>query len=292
MADPATVELLHPGDHVCWTFDDDERWLTAATELVREGLAAGQKVLCFTDGRSADELTAALNGRGAPAAAAAGSGQLLVRSATTTYHAQGRPWAAAMTEAWGREVDLARAEGWPGVRILADMTWAARRAIGADRLAWHEAQLNRIFADGYATAVCFYDRRLFIGTELSQITIAHPATTGGGASPDEGWKPLLRFRHTTEPAGLRLSGQADASNRGALTAVLTGLVDDVPGRPLMTVDVSELTFADGATAHLLVRTARAAPPVLRLSGCSPGLARLINLVTDQVLPAGLVVEPA
>lgn len=291
MTDPATAERLRPGDHVCWTFDDDQRWLASAAILVRDGLTSGQKVLFFTDVLSTGGLTAALAEHRVPASAAAVTGQLRVKHATESYRTGKRPWAASMAEVWTHEVDLARREGWPGVRMIGDMTWAARRAVGADRIAWYEARINRIFADGYATAVCFYDRRLFTNRELNRITAAHPATMGGGVARDAPWRPLLRFRRTTDPDGLRLSGQADASNRGALSAMLTGLVEDGADHPPVIVDVSELTFADGAAAHLLVRTAHVAPSGLRLAGCSPGLARLLDLVADHVLPTGLVVEP-
>jgi hypothetical protein len=54
------------------------------------------------------------------------------------------------------------------------------------------------------------------------VAAAYPGTAGLGAGG--GWVPLLRIVRTTDPPGLRLSGEVDASNRHAPAAVLAGPV--------------------------------------------------------------------
>jgi anti-anti-sigma regulatory factor len=64
-----------------------------------------------------------------------------------------------------------------------------------------------------------------------------------------------------------------------LASVLTTLIDQPADRdrPLV-IDIGELRFADGAAASLMVRAAAASPTGMRIIGCSPALARLLDLV--------------
>lgn len=93
------------------------------------------------------------------------------------------------------------------------------------------------------------------------------------------------FDDDTDPPGLRIVGEADLATRDALVAVVAGLTEDaaVEDRPI-TVDVSELSFADGAAAQALVRAARSAPAGVRVVGALTTLARLISLVGGDDVP--------
>lgn len=138
--------------------------------------------------------------------------------------------------------------------------------------------------------ICLYDQRRVAAEELDRIAMAHLGSTLDQANGDQ-W-PQLRLLHTADPLGLRIIGQADLATRDALAAVVAGLtkdlpVDDVP----VTVDVSELGFADGAIARALVRAARTAPSGMRIVGASATLARLIHLAGGDDVP-GLTLQAA
>jgi anti-anti-sigma regulatory factor len=180
------------------------------------------------------------------------------------------------------EIAASRAEGVFGIRVVGDMSWASRRVPGADRLAWYEAQVNHIFTEGAVAGVCAYDRRRFDPLQLRRLSGAHP----GAASTLLAYEPesSLRARRTRAPYGLRLRGEADLSNRDALRALLEHLFDD---QPEATVDVSGLTFADVAAARKLVEAA--AGGTVRMTGCSPGLVRLLELQGAAAVP-GLTLE--
>jgi anti-anti-sigma factor len=137
-------------------------------------------------------------------------------------------------------------------------------------------------------AVCQYDRRLFPDAELRQVASAHAAAALAGATAD--WRPALRIRRTHEPQGLALSGEADISNRQALGAVLGALLDDVPDphQPIV-IDLAGLTFADSATAGLLVRAALVSKAGMRLVGCTPTVGRLLGILGAEHVP-GLTIE--
>jgi anti-anti-sigma regulatory factor len=179
-------------------------------------------------------------------------------------------------------------DGYAGLRAVGDMSWVLAGPPGVERLVWYETEINRTFLDGLAVAVCLYDRRRFDPGLLRALAAAHPCTNP--ARVDDGWRPPLRMRRG--PAGLRLHGAADATNRHALAAALDTVVDgagnaDGPIR----VDVSELTFVDAAGACLLARAAAAAPAGLTLVGCSGPIRRALSLVGARGTP-GLTLTSA
>jgi anti-anti-sigma regulatory factor len=285
--DSGLLGRLIPGDHVCWLVDDQDIRADGTAVYVRAGLVREHKVVYHGD--DPDGVIAGLEARGVHTDAAISSGQLQVSTAESTYLSSGVFDPEATIRGWRRESALARKQGYRGLRALGDMSWASRAVPGADRLPWYEAQVNRIFADGYAMGICLYDRRLFAPAALQGFTASHP----GLISPETGagQMPLLHVVRTTAPPGLRLDGEADLSNRRALRAVIDHLLDDLgaTGRAL-TIDVSELRFADGETARTMVRAASRSRG-LRIVGCSGSMARLLAFHGADTTP-GLTVETA
>jgi hypothetical protein len=268
--DTALLGRLVPGDHVCWLVEDEEARADGTAAFVRAGLASHHKILYCGD--DPDRVVAALEARGVHTGPAMASGQLRVTTAEAAYLAGGVFDAEATLEIWRRQAAQARAEGYLAMRGFGDMSWAGRPVPGADRLPWYEAEINRVFSDGFVLGVCLYDKSLFDPPYLGDLVSAHPGLLSAGAGP----APLLHAARTTGPLGLRLVGEADLSNRRALHAVVQHLVEDatVAGEPV-TIDVSELRFADGPAARTLLGAAGSAGG-LRLVGCSPALIRVLT----------------
>ncbi|GAA4606125.1 hypothetical protein BJY16_005668 [Actinoplanes octamycinicus] len=279
-------DRLRPGDHVCLIGDDDVLQARGIAQYIRAGLRERQRVVFYGDrtGLLDQELAAA----GVDTGDACGSGQLQIISPGESYLASGRFDPDATIAAWRTEEAITRAAGFDGLRVGGDMGWAARPVPGADLLGHYEAQVNRVFADGFVTAVCFYDRRLFPHAELRHLSCAHPATATAGPEPDTA--PQLRMLRTVDPPGIRLSGEADLANRAALSAVMRALADDTPdGSGPLTVDVHELRYADASAARFLMYPAVHAGRPLRVVGCSRALRRMLTLQGSDGVP-GLLVE--
>jgi anti-anti-sigma regulatory factor len=276
-ADPATVDDLQLGDHVCWTVRDDEQCVELAARSITAGLREGHRVTFLAESLLPAALLAALAARGVATADSLGSGQLQVSVARDTFLPAGRFDPVATIELLAGQITEARDEGWAGLRLVGDMGWAMGTVPGVEHLEWYEAQVNPLCVAGGALAICVYDRRLFSGDELRSAASAHTASTTVAAGAE--WEQLLRIRRIFDPPGLRLIGEADLSNRRALASVLTTLIDQPADRdrPLV-IDIGELRFADGAAASLMVRAAAASPTGMRIIGCSPALARLLDLV--------------
>jgi anti-anti-sigma regulatory factor len=289
-ADPVAVDDLQLGDHVCWTVRDDEQCVELAARSIAAGLREGHRVMFLAESLVPAALLAALAERGVATGDSLGSGQLQVSAARDTFLTGGRFDPAAAIELLAGRITQARTEGWTGLRLVGDMAWAMGTVPGVEHLEWYEAQVNPLCVAGGAMAVCVYDRRVFSGGELRVAASTHTASTT--VVTGTGWAQLLRIRRVRDPAGLRLIGEADVSNRRALASVLTTLIEDPPDpdQPLV-IDLAELRFADGAAANLLLRAAAASPTGMRIIGCSPALVRLLDLVGAGAV-TGLTVEPA
>ncbi|GAB7036447.1 MULTISPECIES: MEDS domain-containing protein [Catenuloplanes] len=277
------VATLQPGDHVCWTIGTDDEQLRVTARCVADGLARRHRIVYLTHSLLPQAVAAGLDARGVPVAEAVAAGQLRITSSSGGYLATGRFDAAAMPAVWAAEQAVTRAAGWAGLRAIGDMAWAASRLPGSEDLAGYEAGVNRVFAEGYAMALCLYDRRLFTAAELAPIMAAHPCTKGPGADEAE-WEPALRMRISATPPRLTLRGEIDASNRHAVAAMLDTLAEDAAAAGTAAeVDLSEAAVYDVATITRLVRDGRR---TYRLVGESPQLTKLIRLLAVRSPYAG------
>jgi anti-anti-sigma regulatory factor len=279
------LDRLELGDHVCWTIDDDEVRRNAIVDVLGAGIGASHKVIYSGD--EPGVVLAGLARRGVATRPLIESGQLTATTPEDSYLAGGLFDAEGTLAHWSVEKARARAEGYRGMRVVGDMTWARRPVPGTESLEWYEARCNKVFADGFVMGICAYDRRVFDPLTLRRLALAHP----GAAGPLLPFDPdtSLRIRRTEEPYGLWLAGEADMSNRHALAAMVEEIfVTRDPGT-LVTIDVTALGFADTAAARVLLDAARHGPA--HIVGCSPVLLRLLNFhgaaaIADLVVTAG------
>ena len=288
MIEVSSLDRLCLGDHACVIVDDDRARLRALAAFISAGLRDNHRILYF--GPPTTGLGAALAAHGRDLENVLADGRLRMSAPEDSYLASGAFDPDATLEGWRRESAAALEAGFRGLRAIGDMSWASRPVPGRDRLPWYEAHVNRVFADGSAMAMCLYDSRVFTRAELQRIVWAHPATVTAGVDPET--VPLLRAVRTQDPAGVRLIGEADLSNRDALRAVVQHLAGDTPAgdRPLV-VDIAGLRFLDVAAVRLLVDVAAAGDTPIRVTGCSPGVQRLLTASGAATVP-GLIVEPA
>src|SRR2546421_4916411 len=169
--------------------------------------------MVFTQSVSVDAMTGWLRYHRPGFASALDGGQLQVHSPGAVHLAGGHFDAERMMAGFAHATDQAEADGYPGVRVTVDMSWALQRVPGVEQLFDFEAVANRLFIDRRLAAVCAYDPRRFSRAAIQRACAAHPITPG---------MSMLRFARPARP-GLRLSGEVDMTNRHALRGLLAAL---------------------------------------------------------------------
>ncbi|GAA2596092.1 hypothetical protein GCM10010399_28350 [Dactylosporangium fulvum] len=237
------IATLRPGDHVCLAAASDAEWFDAAVTLTAGGLRDHCKTILVTTIQPVERLHRRLAERvpGYPAAAVAG--HVEIAAGRELYLSGGGFDGDRMIGIYAAAIDDSQQRGYAGLRVIADMAWAADQPLG-ERLADYETAVNRLFTTGWMAAICQYDRRLFDDATIEGVCSAHPIIDNGAA---------FRFRAVEEPPGLVLTGDLHRSNRRVLAEVLAPLAD-VPAA--LTIDATGVTFVGPEAAVMLVSLAR------------------------------------
>lgn len=273
-----SVDELANGDHACVTFTDPEERLDVVAAFVGSGLQVGHKVLCLTETISPDRLGAEFAQRALPVAEALASGQLTILSSEQSWLADGPPTAARMIEELAGQLHSAAGEGYPGLRVSADMVWATRPFASVEQLLVFEAGMADLMDDGRLTVICQYDRDSFDAVTLAQAVELHPRNVAATVYHDD---PLLRVCRQYSPPGIRLAGEIDMEHSEALAQALTEALRldfDVQ------VNLAALGFLDAASASIILRAALSLPEGRVMTVvCQPVVAKILTLAgADEV----------
>ncbi|MFY1694191.1 MULTISPECIES: MEDS domain-containing protein [unclassified Solwaraspora] len=273
MADTAAVGALGAGDHACLTFSDQEERLDLVAAFVRGGLRAGQKVVCWTDSVSPDELTGELHGRSVRPGSALRRGQLRIAPATGSLLGDVPADAAGMVDALAHEMHVATREGYPGLRVTADMCWATRPFAAAEQLLEFETRVGELLAHGQLCLICQYDRGRFDAVTLAFAARAHPRTVAAQVYLEH---PLLRICRQYSPPGVRIAGELDYRHKDVLELALA---ESVRIDRRMHLNLTALDYIDGACAGIVVAAARALPRSRRMTiSCRRLVGTVLSLV--------------
>ena len=266
------------------TFTDGEERLDLVAAFVRGGLRAGHKVVCWTDAIEPDGLAVQLADRSVRPGAAMRRGQLRLSPVSDSLLGAGAVTAAAMVEVLSGELDAAAREGYPGLRITADMAWAARPVGGVEELIAFETKVADLFADGRLCLICQYDRERFDAVTLAFAAKAHPKTVAAQVYYEH---PLLRICRQYSPPGVRVAGQLDYRQRDVLEQAL-GESLRLDRNPQ--VNLTQLDYIDGACAAVVVAAAMRLPRSRRMTvRCQRLVATVLDLVGAGSAP-GLRVQ--
>ncbi|MFY1632098.1 MEDS domain-containing protein [Solwaraspora sp. WMMB335] len=272
MADPAAVGAIGAGDHACLTFSDQEERLDLVAAFVRGGLRAGHKVVCWTDSVSPDELTGELHDRAVRPGSALRRGQLRISTAADSLLG-GAHDAASMVETLTGEVRQAGREGYPGLRITADMCWATRPLTSAEQLLEFETRVTDLFAHGQLCLICQYDRERFDAVTLAFAARAHPKTVAAQVYLEH---PLLRICRQYSPGGVRIAGELDFRHADVLELALA---ESLRIDRHVRVNLAALDYIDGACAAIIVAAARSLPKSRRMTvTCRRLVGTVLSLV--------------
>ena len=269
------VDRLTPGDHACLTFTDPEERLDILAAFVAAGQSRGERIMCFTDAPDVDGLRAELLDRGLESGR-----ELSVVDSGQLWGGGIGPDAGTMVELLAREMAQADRDGRAGLRITADMCWAARPQANAEQLLVFESEVGRLFAAGRLTAICEYDRDSFDPVTLAYAARVHPRTVAATVYYED---PLLRICRQHVPPGVRVAGELDYARADVLSDALAEAVrldHDVH------LNLNHLRFIDAGAAAVILRTAAHLPESRRMIVvCAEPIERTLTVAGAADVPA-------
>jgi ABC-type transporter Mla MlaB component len=280
MVSPQVVDALKPGDHACLTFTDPDERLDIVAAFVHTGLREGHKVLCLTDSVPPERLPRELESRDVPAREAIRRGQLAVSGSDRTWLATGRPSARRMLDLLTAQLDQALREGYPVLRMTADMCWANRPLASIDQLTTFESEVGALFADGRLAAICQYDRDSFDAVTLAFATTTHSLAVAATVYHED---PILRICRQHSPPGIRVAGEIDFTRAEPLTQAIA---ESLRLDHHLHVNLSQLRYIDAACVSIILQAASSVPPPRRVVVTCRGLVHeMFTLVGAGDAPA-------
>jgi anti-anti-sigma regulatory factor len=281
-ADPQITDLA-VDDHACLTFGEPEELFDLTAAFVRDGLAGGLKVVWVSEA-GPDRAVAELARRGVAVEPALAAGQLAAAGSEGRL-LTGQAFSAGQAITWlGGQMTACRHEGFPGLRVAVDMSWALRPVTGVEQLPEFEQGVAAALAGSTVSVLCQYDRERFDPVTLATVAPFHTCSVAAATYHADA---TLRICRQYAPPGIRLAGELDYQRSEPLALALAEAIR-IDGD--IVVNMTGLTFIDGSSARMIVDAARGLAESRKvLLRCQPGIAaRFVLLGAEDVAGVSLV----
>jgi hypothetical protein len=165
--------LSFTAQHSACLYHTNAEQATIVARFLRSGLTRQEKILYIIDPWGNGSFLNGLPHDEVDVASAIRRGQLTFLTTTETY-LQTTPFDPAhMVQILHRETDRAIGEGYTGLRVTADMTWALHHNVPPHTLIEYETQVDTFLNHGTCTGLCRYDRWRFPSTILEEVIPIH-----------------------------------------------------------------------------------------------------------------------
>jgi hypothetical protein len=168
--------VVPAGSHVCAFFHDQQRRAELLDQLIAEAVRAGHKCYCILDGPHPVEEAQVAIDTFSPTVSGVVRGQAELLTTRQSYVLGGRFAARAMLDRLQQLVKVAlEDEGYPAVRAVGEMTWAAEDPPGVEELWLYESEVNRLAGRYPQVLVCLYDLSRFQAETVVEVLRTHPS---------------------------------------------------------------------------------------------------------------------
>ena len=270
------VTDLSADDHACLTFGEQEELLDLTAAFVRDGLDSGFRVVVLSD--TPDLAAAKLGWREIATESAVAAGKMLmVASHDALVGPQG--FSARQAIGWLRDqLAESRQQGYAGLRVALDMSWALRPMTGIEELPVLEEEIAAAVGGAGMSVLCGYDRERFDPITLALIAPFHSHSVAAASYHDD---PVLRICRQYVPPGIRLAGEMDFLAADALALAL-GEAIRIDGD--IAINMAKLSFIDAPSTRMIMEAITSLDSsrtvVLR---CPPSIeARFVQLGADRL----------
>jgi hypothetical protein len=253
-------------DHGCLVYSDTETFLARGVAHLREGLDRGERAM-YVQGAPPARMREQL--------AALGEVDELMRAGALELvslddvYADGGLDMEQQAAFYHDAIDRALADGFSGLRALADGTTLLAGGADVEGVARWETRADRIMAERPMSGMCCYDRRVVPADALALFAAVHPLECGAEAVSD--------YHVSSCPGrGLALSGSLDTFTAAEFEKVLDLARPDRD----FTLDLSALQFVDHAGVLAITRRAGAGDdqPRMTITDAPPMFTRVAGLI--------------
>lgn len=175
-----SIEGVRVGDHLCGFYQNRQQLWRLIVPFIQRGLENGEKCLYVAEESSLQEIQGALQPvqrteeLSGQAEGCLAQGRLLLLTADETCLQSGVFSPEALIGTLLRILQEAIAEGYRGLRMAIEMSWALRWASSLAWLAEYESKLNCYFSQHPVTTLCLYNQRCFPEEVLLDVLRTHP----------------------------------------------------------------------------------------------------------------------
>jgi len=163
---------------MCLIYSNEDERREIISQFLASGLTGGERVGYFADEMSPDEVRNWLGGLNInpdmELEDREKQGQFICTKALDIYCPQGEFEPDDMIHTLKTSYQASRDDGYPGLRVSGEMSWALKGVPGSDRLMEYEAKVNQAFMTHPVIAICQYDARKFDGSMILDVLRVHP----------------------------------------------------------------------------------------------------------------------
>jgi two-component system, chemotaxis family, sensor kinase Cph1 len=182
---------FEPGDHACVVYSSRAQLVRVVSRFVAQGLARAEQ--CWFIGPPLDgvAIRSALKRRGIDVDRQIRAQALRLLVAGDVYVTDGEFHRERADRVFRDGLAQARIDGFRGLRVAADVSWAVAIHGAVERLIAFEAHARAAFAAAPLTGLCLYHRRRLPWQALNGALLTHPLTTAASgqaiANPFYNW---------------------------------------------------------------------------------------------------------
>ena len=159
--------------HICCFYGSPQELQTVFLPYLREGLTAGEQVVCIFPSGEHSQLRTGLLDQGVDMRSAEEQSQLQFLTENETYISGGMFAKDRMANMLRDVLEQARSASFPYVRTLGEMSWALKNLPGTDDLVDYEYAVNELCSTYDCTLACAYDVNAFHGRVIADALSTH-----------------------------------------------------------------------------------------------------------------------
>lgn len=184
---------LKRGDHLTQLYETKQEQLQMALPFLAMGLDKGERCICATHENTPAEVEAGLSALGVDVDRCLRTGQLQLSTAGELYTSTGSFDPYEVLRLSISAVNGVAEAGYPGMRIVGDVTWILADLAKLDSFMVLEALWDNAVRGLPFKGVCQYDAKRFPGSAIVKVLRTHPRVLlGQQLFENSFYQPLAR----------------------------------------------------------------------------------------------------